>query len=105
MQGYQSFSDELGDPDFVPIAVLIQNLDGDPPGLGDAAYFRTELELNLSVAVDADGSWAADWNPTGVFPEGTVVGRDGIVTWSEVGGSAKTEERARDAVIAALAAK
>ena len=102
MQGYQDLKDELADPDFVPIMVLLENLDGDPPTTADAAYTQEHLGLDFSVTIDPDGAWTETWNPEQAFPQGTLIDRNGQVVWAETGGGDATEEEVRAAVIAAL---
>jgi len=88
----------------VPISVVGQDARGGTPDADDALEFAEELELSFPVLADAEGEFWPVWNPDSVLPMATILDADGVVIWSEAGGSSGIEEMA-EIVVSLLAAE
>jgi hypothetical protein len=73
------------------MSVVVHDTFGDTATEVSAGQWAQQLELSFPVFADTTGAFFAEWDPEGVLPVAYIIDRDGIVVWTQAGGSSELE--------------
>ena len=73
------------------MSVVVHDLYGDTATEVSADMWAKQLGLSFPVVADTTGDFFALWDPDEVLPLAYIVDRDGVIAWTEAGGTSELE--------------
>ena len=91
MQGLDALYQSRRDEGLIVMSVVVHDTYGDTATQTSALLWATQLDLSFPVVADTTGEFFTTWDPDGVLPLAYVIDRDGVVRWTQAGGSSELE--------------